>query len=247
MINVIINGARGRMGQCAQAYLAQQTDIRVVATGNRGDDITDLIKQHHAEVVVELTTPEVVFDNAFAIIAAGARPVIGATGLTPDQIATLEVACARQKLGGIIAPNFSVGAILMMRFAAQAARYLPHVEIIESHHDQKQDAPSGTADKTAKMLREAREQANLSVPVDNTVIEQYLGARGGNCEGIRIHSVRLPGFLAKQEVIFGSTGETLSICHNSIDRQAFMPGIALSCRKVMALSELVYGLESLLL
>ena len=247
MIKVIINGARGHMGQCAQTYLAQQNDIQVVAGGNRGDDISHLINEHNADIVVELTTPEAVFDNAFAIIASGARPVIGTTGLTTEQIATLEVACSKQKLGGIIAPNFSIGAVLMMHFAAQAATYLPAVEIIESHHDKKQDAPSGTAVKTAQMLREKREQANLTTPVDSTIVEQYPGARGGNCEGIAIHSLRLPGFLAKQEVIFGNTGETLSICHNTIDRQAFMPGIALSCRKVMALSGLVYGLESLLL
>ncbi len=245
-IQVIINGANGRMGKQATAYLPTQSDIHVIATAGKSDNLSQLIKQHQADVVVDLTTAEVAFDNAATIIESGARPVIGTTGFSDDQIATLQSRCQQQKRGGVIAPNFSISAILMMQFAAKAVAYLPAVEIVESHHDQKKDAPSGTAVKTAKMISDAREAAQLTAPADPTVIEQYPGCRGGDCYSIPTHSVRLPGFLATQEVIFGNIGETLSIRHNSISRDAFMPGIALACRRVMTLSELVYGLEKLL-
>lgn len=245
-INIIVNGANGKMGKQAVAYLPTQTDLNLVATAGRNDNLTQLITQHQADIVVDLTTAEVAFSNATTIINAGARPVIGTSGFSDDEIKTLQQQCKQKKLGGIIAPNFSISAILMMQLAAKAAAYLPNVEIIEAHHNQKKDAPSGTAAKTATMINAAREAAQLAVPIDPTVVEQYPGCRGGDCHQVKIHSVRLPGFVATQEVIFGNTGETLSIRHNSINREAFMPGIALSCREVMKLDELVYGLESVL-
>lgn len=247
-IKIIINGANGRMGKSAVAYLPTQTDLSLVATAGRKDDLAGLIKQHQADVVVDLTTAEVAFDNASTIINAGARAVIGTSGFNDEHIATLQAQCKQKKLGGVIAPNFSISAILMMQLATQAAAHLPSVEIIEYHHDQKKDAPSGTAAKTAHMINAARKAAQLTVPPDPTTIEleQYPGCRGGHCHSVPTHSVRLPGFIATQEVIFGNTGETLSIRHSTINRDAFMPGIALACRRVMTLNELVYGLDNLL-
>ncbi|MCD6055480.1 MAG: dapB [Gammaproteobacteria bacterium] len=245
-VKVIVNGAKGRMGQCAVSYLSAQEGIELVAKAVKGDDLSALIHDYKADVVVDLTRPEAAYQNALTIIAAGARPVIGTTGIREEDIIKLQTKCRSEKRGGIIAPNFSISAVLIMKFAAELVRHLPAVEIIELHHDKKKDAPSGTAIKTAQMISEARKEARLAAPKDPTTLEHYPGSRGGKCDDVPIHSIRLPGFLASQEVIFGSQGETLSLRHNSISRDAFMPGITLACQRVMDLTELVYGLEKLL-
>ena len=244
-INVIINGAKGRMGQHAVRYLGETADINVIAQAGRSDDLATLIKQHQTDVVLDLTVAGAAFDNASIIIETGTRPVIGTTGLTHEQIIELTQRCAKQSLGGVIAPNFSISALLMMQFSSQAAKVLPYVEIVEYHHENKKDAPSGTATKTATMISQARNERGEK-PIDNTETQLYPGCRGGDCDGVAIHSVRMPGFLATQEVVLGNAGETLSIRHSSISRDAFMPGVALACRGVMTLNELVYGLEHLL-
>jgi 4-hydroxy-tetrahydrodipicolinate reductase len=146
-------------------------------------------------------------------------------------------------VGAVVAPNFAVGAVLLMRFAAQAARYLPEVEIIELHHERKVDAPSGTAIKTAEMIRAARAPERLPRPQEEIVVA---GSRGGDFDGIRIHSVRLPGFVAHQEVICGGIGQTLTLRHDSMDRVSFMPGVLMAVKRVRGLNRLVYGLENLL-
>ena len=162
--------------------------------------------------------------------------------MLPEQVAELKALCTKQKLGGIIAPNFAIGAVLMMKYSQDAAKYFPHVEVIELHHDRKADAPSGTAIKTANLLAESRD----SVPEKIAEKEIIPGARGANAEEIRIHSVRLPGLVAHQEVLFGGQSQTLTIRHDSFHRDSFMPGVCLACKKVMDLNELIYGLEHLL-
>lgn len=239
MIRVIVNGASGRMGQETVKALAQANDFKIVAQTGHDDDLAALIQSSSAEVVVDFTRPDCVYENTKTIIEQGAHPVIGTTGLSQQQIIELQSLAKQKQLGGLIVPNFSIGAILMMKFAQQAAHYLPHVEIIEMHHDKKLDAPSGTAVKTAHMIAATR----ASQPDLPQCKESITGARGGNYENIPIHSIRLPGFLAHQMVIFGGEGETLTIKHDSISRTCFMPGVLLACRKVTALKELVYGLE----
>lgn len=241
-IRVIVNGATGKMGSLASTTLKNHPEFELVARLSSKDNLAQAIKTTHAQIVVDLTRADCVYENSLTIIQAGAHPVIGASGLLAEQVSELKTICEQEKLGGIIAPNFSIGAVLMMIFAAKAAEYLPEVEIIEAHHQQKLDAPSGTAIKTAELIAAARKSPKNKL----TLKELIPGARGGNYEDINIHSLRLPGVLAKQDVIFGSQGETLSISHNSIDRQCFMPGVVLACQKVMGLDQLVYGLESIL-
>ncbi len=241
-INVIINGANGRMGQEAVKAIENDKDLSLVGKNNHGDDLSQIIKENDCNVVVDLTTAHSVFENCQTIINANAHPVIGTSGLTMEQIAELQGICRNKQLGGIIVPNFSIGAILMMQFARQAATYYDDVEIIEMHHDGKLDSPSGTAIKTAELIAENR-QHNKEIKPQKEVLPS---ARGANCRNIPIHSVRLPGFVAHQQVIFGGTGETLSINHQSIHRESFMPGLLLACKKVPHLNELLYGLEYLL-
>jgi 4-hydroxy-tetrahydrodipicolinate reductase len=241
-IRVLINGANGRMGQAAVKAISQESGIELVGTATRGDDLAALIKQHKAQVVVELTNAEAVFDNTATIIAAGAHPVIGSSGLTLDQIKKFQAECAKLKLGGIIAANFSLGAVLLMKYSQEIAKYYSQVEIIEMHHDGKLDSPSGTALHTAEMIAENLLSAGERKKNRDTIP----GARGASHHNIPIHSIRLSGLVAHETVIFGGVGETLSLKHDSIDRVSFMPGICLSCKKVVELKELVYGLENIL-
>jgi 4-hydroxy-tetrahydrodipicolinate reductase len=242
-IRVLINGAHGKMGRECVKAIENDAALQLVAAIGRADDLAAMLQQSQAQVAIDLTAPHAVYENALAIIAAGVHPVIGTTGLTPAQIANLEQRCAQKKLGGVIAPNFSIGAILMMRFAAQAAKYLPDVEIIELHHPAKLDSPSGTALKTADIIAEARTAAPQQLPVARETIP---GARGAFRHGVPIHAVRLPGLVACQEVLFGGLGETLRISHHTIHREAFVPGVLLACKKVVELDRLLYGLEHLL-
>lgn len=240
MINVIVNGAHGRMGKEAVIAVENDKDLNLVAAIGRGDDLAKHIAQTKAQVVVDLTSPDAVFNNAQTIIDCDASPIIGTSGLTLDQIDTLKHACAQRKLGGLIAPNFSVGAVLMMKLSEQIAAYLPDAEIIEMHHPNKKDAPSGTALKTAEAINAGRKQSPQAVataPGD---------ALGHNHQNVPIHAIRLPGLIAHQTVLFGGDHETLSIRHDSFHRLSFMPGIVLACKKTPTLKEMVYGLEHLL-
>ncbi len=238
---VIVNGATGKMGALTAQTFEKNPQFELVAKVDRQTSLSEAIKKNQPDIVVDFTTAAVAFENAKIIIESGTRAVIGTTGFTPAQIDQLKTTCADQKLGAIIAPNFSIGAILLMRLAKESAKYISHVEIIEAHHENKADAPSGTAIKTAEMINEIRAKTN---PIKSH--ELIAGARGADKDGIPIHSIRLPGFLGQQEIIFGSAGETLHLKHNTIDRNAFMPGVMLACEKVMQLTTLVYGLEDLL-
>jgi 4-hydroxy-tetrahydrodipicolinate reductase len=202
------------------------------------------LRESKAEVVVDFTRAEAAFANARTALQAGVSPVVGTTGMSPEQLDSLRRLAEERSTGAVIAPNFALGAVLLMRFAAQAARYLPEVEIIELHHEKKADAPSGTAIKTAEMIRDARGAERVARPQETILVD---GARGGDFDdGIRIHSIRLPGYVAHEEVIFGGLGQTLTLRHDSIDRVSFMPGVLMACKRVRSLKNLVYGLEHLL-
>ena len=231
-IRVVVNGANGKMGQVSIAAIDAATDLELVAKTNKGDDLAQVIGDIRADVVVDFTEPACVYHNTLLIIDAGACPVIGTTGLSWDEINQLQARAKMKDVGGVIAPNFSISAILMMRYARDASRYLPDVEIIETHHPQKKDAPSGTAKKTAEMIASVR-------PCDvSDEVHCY--------HGVPIHSVRLTGCFAHQAVVFGNQGETLTIRHDAMSRESMMPGLISACRAVVSLDELYYGLESIL-
>lgn len=242
MHKVIINGAAGKMGIEACKTLEANPHFSLVGKLGRADDLAQAIMRTKADIVVDLTRADSAFTNTKTILEMGARPVIGTSGLSVQDIAELNNIAEKKQLGGIVAPNFSVAAVLMMRFAEIAARYLPDVEIIEGHHPAKYDAPSGTAMKTAELIAKARQQA----PGLDKTKEIIAGARGAKYENIPIHALRLPGLIAGQEVLFGSMGETLSIHHTTIDRSSFMPGLLLCCEKVLSLNGLLYGMETIL-
>ena len=240
MIKIIVNGAKGKMGSTTITAIQAQKDFVLVAGLGHADNLEDAIKKNQADIVIDFTSAHAVYENALKIIHAGARAVIGSSGLTQEQIKYLSELCQEKKLGVIIAPNFSIGAILMMKFAQQAAHYFQHAEIIELHHAGKKDAPSGTAIKTAEMI------AAVRVNQKTECKEMIDGALGANHHDVHVHSIRLPGLLAHQEVIFGGLGETLTIRHDSTDRQGFMPGVIMACKKVMEIDHLIYGLDNLL-
>lgn len=242
LTRVIVNGANGKMGSLACDTIKNHSEFELVGQLTKHDNLAQCIKNTKAQIVIELTRADCVYENSLTIINQGARPVIGASGLIETQIKELKALCEKNEIGGIIAPNFSIGAILMMTCAAKVAQYLSEVEIIEIHHQQKLDAPSGTALKTAEIIAAARKNPKNKLNLKEIVS----GARGSTYHDINIHSLRVPGVLARQQIIFGSTGETLSIAHDSIDRSCFMPGIVLACQKVLGLNHLVYGLEHLI-
>ena len=242
LIRVLINGSKGRMGQESVKAVNVDPELDLVAETDISDNLPEIIAKTKAQVVLDFTTAEVAMEVSKSIIKSGARPVIGTSGLLPEQVAELKKLCKIQNIGGVIAPNFAIGAVLMMKYAEDAAKYFPDVEIIELHHNGKVDSPSGTAIKTANLIAEAR----TSIPDKIAEKEILQGARGANADEIRIHSVRLPGLVAHQEVLFGGQSQTLTIRHNSIHRDSFMPGVCLACKKVIDLNELVYGLEHLL-
>ena len=252
-IRVLVSGAGGRMGQEVCRAVDRADDLLLVAAvdvqyvgeplgqvaGIKGCELqvqrslSDAIAASSPDVVVDFTQPYSRYANFRATLDGGARPVVGTTGWTPQDLSEAEQACREAGLGAVIAPNFAIGAILMMRFAA-----------MELHHDAKLDAPSGTAVKTAALIAEARRAAGVHPPQPEGA--PNTAARGLDLDQVRIHSVRLPGLLAHQETLFGGLGQTLSIRHDTISRDSFMPGVLLACRRVMALDGLVYGLEALL-
>lgn len=253
-IKVIVAGFKGRMGSTAVNMVKGDSELELVALLDpfaaekevNGvpvfTDKTDLVG-FDADVWVDFTMPAVAYENTHFALENGFAPVVGTTGFTPEQINDLIGLSVDKKLGGLIAPNFAIGAILLMEFAAKASKYFPDVEIIELHHDKKKDAPSGTAIKTAELISQVRESKKQGA-ADET--ESLAGARGAEFDGMRIHSVRLPGLVAHQEVIFGAQGEGLTLRHDSYDRISFMSGVNLGIKEVVKRDQLVYGLEKLL-
>jgi len=246
-IPIVVNGALGKMGVETVRTVEAAKDLELLASLDLGDDLTRELASRKGCVVVDFTHPSCAFQNARTIAENECHGVIGTTGFTSEQIAELSALCGGKKLGFFIAPNFAIGALLMMRFAAEAAKHMERAEIVELHHPGKADAPSGTAHKTAQLMARARADAGLpAFEGPHAATETLSGARGARYEGIRIHSVRMPGMLANQEVILGAPGQTLTIRHDSIDRSCFMPGVILACRKVRELKGLVVGLDQLL-
>jgi 4-hydroxy-tetrahydrodipicolinate reductase len=242
MITVIVNGAKGRMGSEAVNAITNDPALQLVGKCDFGDDLTQLITTTGAQVVVDLTAASAGFNNTKTILNAGACPVVGTSGFQVEQVNELQKLAKEKQLGGLIAPNFSVGAVLMMKFAAEAAKYLPDAEVIEAHSTQKEESPSGTAIRTAELISAARNKATAESS-DKELIE---GARGAELHKVKLHSIRLPGVVAQQTVFFGGLSETLKIEHNSMHRESFMPGICLACKQVVKRNELVYGLEHLM-
>ena len=206
-------------------------------------DLAAVLERVKPEVMVDFTRPDVVFDNVITALQHKVSPVVGTTGLSEEQKDKIREEAEKQGTPAFIAPNFAIGAVLMMLMAKQAAKYLPDVEIIELHHDRKLDAPSGTSVQTAQMIAEVRAEHQQGNPNEK---EKLAGARGANYEGMHIHSVRLPGYVAHQEVIFGGLGQTLTIRHDSLNRESFMPGVVLAAKKVRHLTGLTVGLDKLL-
>ena len=242
-IRVLVNGAKGLMGQEVVKAVTAAADLELVDQTDLGDNLIARIKASQAQAVVDFTTAAVAFENTRKILEAGVHPVVGTSGLLAEQVAKLQQLAQDKGIGGLIAPNFAIGAVLLMKYAQDAAKYLPDVEVIELHHNRKADAPSGTAVKTAQLIAEARKEIPKALVEEKELFE---GARGSEVHGVRVHSLRLPGLVAHQEVIFGGTGETLTIRHDSIHRESFMPGVCLACRKVIGTQQLFYGLEHLL-
>ncbi|WP_435925301.1 4-hydroxy-tetrahydrodipicolinate reductase [Paenibacillus sp. DYY-L-2] len=259
-IRVAVAGAAGRMGKEVVKMVLTDPDLELVAAISISDEGADAgtiagmpacgvnitsdlelaLVEQKPQVLVDFTTPASVYSNTELAIKHGVAPVVGTTGFTPEQIELLDKQCRDKGIGGLIAPNFSIGAILMMKFAAQAAKYFPHLEIIEYHGDQKLDAPSGTAIKTAELIAQNREEIRQGNPKEEETIE---GSRGGYYNGFRIHSVRLPGVFAQQEVVFGGFGQTLKIRHDSYDRAGYMPGVNLAIKRVLEYQGMIYGFD----
>ena len=253
-INVIIAGFKGRMGSTAVEMVKQDQELQVAALldpfaeEKEADGIPVFTNKESmqgisADVWVDFTTPQVAYENTRFAIENGFAPVVGTTGFTQEQITELSALSAEKNIGGLIAPNFAIGAILLMEFAAKASKYFPDLEIIELHHDKKKDAPSGTAIKTAELINQVRQPKKQGAADES---ETLAGARGAEFAGFRIHSVRLPGLVAHQEVIFGAAGEGLTLRHDSYDRSSFMSGVNLGIKEVVKRNQLVYGLEHLL-
>ncbi len=248
MINIAVCGANGKMGQEVIKAVQGAEDMTLVARIdiNNGQfaTIKDAKDSVNIDILVDFTQPQSIYENALYCLNNGINMVIGTTGLTDSQICELENLSKNTNTGCLIAPNFSTGAVLMMKFAQIAAKYFNNAEIIELHHNQKKDAPSGTAVKTAAMMAEVNENFASG---NCTETETIKGARGANSyNNIHIHSVRMPGFMASQEVILGSNGQTLKIRHDSTDRECYMPGVLLAIRYVNEHKNFVYGLDNIL-
>jgi 4-hydroxy-tetrahydrodipicolinate reductase len=242
MIKVGVLGARGRMGAEVVKAVTESADLELVTALDLGDSIDQVVSKG-AQVVVDFTTPDSVMANLEFLIANGINAVVGTTGFDDARVAKLKtLVAANPKVGVLIAPNFAIGAVLMMEFATKAAKYFESAEIIELHHPDKVDAPSGTASRTAELMTQARKDAKSAAMPDATK-STIDGARGAKVGDIPVHSVRLRGLVAHQEVLLGGLGETLTIRHDSIDRAGFMPGVLLGVRKVISNPGLTFGLE----
>lgn len=258
-IKVVVNGAQGRMGWEVVKAVDREPDLAVVGavelkeTSARltlpedsgsvplSPDLAEILDGCQPDVVVDFTTRDVAVRTARLCLEKGINLVIGTTGLTDDEVGEIGRQARSRQVGVVVAPNFALGAVLMMHMAKLAARYFDHAEIIELHHHLKTDAPSGTAIMTARLMSEAKGRSFSRPGAD-----EALASRGGAIGGITIHSVRLPGLVAHQEVLLGGLGQTLSIRHDSISRESFMPGVVLAIREVVKRQGLVYGLDTLL-
>lgn len=249
MIKVAVCGALGKMGQevcqavtdCPETELIAKIDI---ASDSMYHTIEEAHRVEDIDVLIDFTQPKSIYENALYCLNNGIKIVIGTTGLTDEQIEELKRLSQEKNTGCLIAPNFSTGAVLMMMFAQQAAKYFDNAEIIELHHNQKKDAPSGTAIKTALMMSEAKETFKKGNCAETETIQ---GSRGGTSySDIQIHSVRMPGYIASQEVIFGSSGQIFKIRHDSMDRKCYMDGVLLGVKHVAEKNDFVYGLENIL-
>ncbi|GAA2725768.1 MULTISPECIES: 4-hydroxy-tetrahydrodipicolinate reductase [Streptomyces] len=244
-LRVAVIGAKGRIGSEAVRAVEAADDMELVAALGRGDDLGALTEAG-AQVAVELTHPDSVMTNLEFCVRNGIHGVVGTTGWTEDRLTQLRSWLADSPATGVlIAPNFSIGAVLTMAFAQQAARFFESVEVVELHHPNKADAPSGTATRTAQLIAAARREAGCAPQPDATTTALD-GARGADVDGIPVHSVRLRGLLAHQEVLLGDTGETLTIRHDSLHHSCFMPGILLGARRVVSTPGLTFGLEHFL-
>ncbi len=270
LIPVVVNGAAGKMGREVIKAVSQADDMILIGAVDHnpeylGEDAGEVAGCEALEVpilndlqstlvlatqekiqgvMVDFTHPSGVYENTRTAIAYGVRPVVGTTGLSEKQIKALTEFAEKASTGALVIPNFSIGMVLLQQAAIQASQYFDHVEIIELHHNQKADAPSGTAIKTAQMLSGLGKTYN---PAQVEEKEHIPGARGGNAgDNIPIHSVRLPGLIAHQEVLFGAPGQLYTLRHDTSDRACYMPGVLLSIRKVIELKNLVYGLEKIL-
>ncbi|MCD4534643.1 4-hydroxy-tetrahydrodipicolinate reductase [Nocardioides sp. cx-169] len=244
-MKVGVLGARGKVGAEVCAAVEAADDTELVAAVDQGDDIETLVERG-AEVVVDFTHPDVVMDNLAYCISHGLHAVVGTTGFDDARLGVLrDLLDDEPGVGVLIAPNFSIGAILMMRFAAVAAPFYESVEIVELHHPDKADAPSGTARRTAELVAAVRREAGLPAPPDATSTALD-GARGADVHGIRVHGLRLRGLVAHQEVLLGGVGETLTIRHDSMDRASFTPGVLTGVRQIRSRPGLTVGLEHLL-
>ncbi|OKJ57196.1 dihydrodipicolinate reductase [Streptomyces sp. CB02009] len=244
-LRVAVLGAQGRIGSEAVRAVEAAEDMELVAALGRGDKLERLVEAD-AQVVVELTTPASVMENLDFCVRHGMHAVVGTTGWTEERLAQLRTwLAASPETGVLIAPNFSIGAVLTMKFAQLAAPYFESVEVVELHHPHKVDAPSGTATRTAQLIAAARAGAGLGAQPDSTATALD-GARGADVDGVRVHSVRLSGLLAHQEVLLGGEGETLTVRHDSLHHSSFMPGILLGARRVPSTPGLTFGLEHFL-
>ncbi|MDJ0317731.1 MULTISPECIES: 4-hydroxy-tetrahydrodipicolinate reductase [Arthrobacter] len=242
MLKVAVLGAKGRMGTAAVAAIKAAPDMELVASLGRHDSL-ELLVDNGADVVVDLSVPDSTEANVHFALQHGIHAVVGATGWDAARLKTLEkMLSGHPQTGVLIAPNFAFGSVLATRFAAQAARYFDSVEIIELHHPRKVDAPSGTALRTAGLVAAARKAAGIPEAPDATQTEMD-GARGASVEGIPVHSIRLAGLVAHQEVLFGSQGEALTIRHDSFNHESFMPGVLLGVRTVSSRPGLTVGLD----
>ena len=270
-IRVLVAGAAGRMGQEVVKAVSATDGMELVALVDTGlaaaergyeesiEKAIAIVKPDKIDVMVDFTHPDAVMDNVTTALNAGVHCVVGTTGLSVGDLSTISAMCKHNGVNCFVAPNFAIGAVLMMQFAKQAARFMEHAEIIELHHDKKLDAPSGTALRTAELINENRWYGLYSTPcVGATIIFGEEGDPAGRTRSTSfpsrglivnrtpIHSVRMPGLVAHQEVIFGGQGQTLTIRHDSIDRSSFMPGVILAIRKIQELNGVVVGLENLL-
>ena len=242
---VAINGANGKMGQETQRAIYKADGLELVACLDWGDNLADSLAETMPDVVVDFTHPDTIRTTIRTILQAGCHAIVGTTGIHPHEVADFEPDVRDSQRSVLICPNFSIGAVLVIQAAAKLATYLPHVEIIERHHEQKVDAPSGTALKAASVIAAAMPSINAGIPTSQELIP---GSRGGvNDTGIPIHAMRLPGHLAQLDICFGGQGQRVTVSHDTLDRGAFMPGVILAIRWMMKNDPGVwYGLESIM-
>lgn len=248
-MKVAVNGAQGKMGATVVQYIQAQAGWELAGTIDRGGDLQAVLEQHRPDVLVEFSGAGSRMAPIECALKAGVHAVVGTSGYTPEDLQTIEGWVKASGLGCVIAPNFQVGNVLMQQFAAQAARYFEYAEVIEYHHEHKRDYPSGTAMRTVEQMAQAKAEAAGGDSFNQGTHDEVSsldGARGGEFAGIRVHAVRMPGYIASQEVLLGAPGQRLTIRHDSIDRESYMPGVGLAIRHVVANPGFVYGLEHIL-